>query len=71
LNIFRLPLNAVVVAGTYATDVPPTYQVYMIVSACFMGAAVLHFTMIFPSSVGATDGGARRRKLEYSIQYIL
>ena len=32
LNIFRLPLNTVVVAGTYATDVLPTYQVYMIVS---------------------------------------
>jgi MFS family permease len=62
LNIFRLPLNAVVVAGTYATDVLPTYQVYMIVSACFMGAAVLQFTMIFPSSVGATDGGSKAKK---------
>ena len=47
LNIFRLPLNTVVVAGTYATDVLPTYQVYMIVSACFMGAAILQATMIF------------------------
>jgi len=47
LNIFRLPLNAVVVAGTYATDVLPTYQVYIIVSACFMGAAILQATMIF------------------------
>lgn len=47
LNIFRLPLNAVVVAGTYATDVYPVYQVYMIVSACFMAAALLQATLIF------------------------
>lgn len=49
LNIFRLPLNAIVVAGTYATDVLPTYQVYMVVSACFMGAALLQATLIFDS----------------------
>jgi MFS family permease len=62
LNIFRLPLNAVVVAGTYATDVLPTYQVYMIVSGCFMGAAVLQATMIFGSSdegVGVSGGGGK------------
>ena len=47
LNIFRLPLNAVVVAGTHATDILPTYQVYMMVSVCFMAAAVLQATMIF------------------------
>ncbi len=46
LNIFRLPLNAVVVAGTFATDVLPTYQVYWIVSGCFMAAAVLQSTLI-------------------------
>jgi MFS family permease len=50
LNIFRLPLNAIVVAGTYATDVLPTYQVYMIVSACFMAAALLQATLIFGTS---------------------
>ncbi len=46
LNIFRLPLNAVVVAGTYATDILPTYQVYIIVSACFFAASLLQATMI-------------------------
>jgi len=49
LNIFRLPLNAVVVAGTHATDVLPTSTVYWIVSACFMGAALLQSTLIFSS----------------------
>jgi len=46
LNIFRLPLNAVVVAGTYATDILPAYQVFMIVSGCFMMAALIQSTMI-------------------------
>jgi hypothetical protein len=58
LNIFRLPLNAVVVAGTYATDILPTYQVYMIVSACFMAAAVLQATMIF----GVDGAGSKKKK---------
>lgn len=49
LNIFRLPLNIVVVAGTYATDILPTDQVFMLVSACFMIAALCQATMIsFP-----------------------
>merc|ERR1719384_1405273 len=51
LNIFRLPLNAVVVAGTHATDVLPTYQVYILVSGCFMAAAVLQATMIWGKKV--------------------
>jgi len=46
LNIFRLPLNAVVVAGTYATDHLPAHQVFAIISVCFMIAAVLQATMI-------------------------
>mmetsp|Transcript_2281 Transcript_2281/g.2735 ORF Transcript_2281/g.2735 Transcript_2281/m.2735 type:complete len:479 (+) Transcript_2281:297-1733(+) len=46
LNIFRLPLNAVVVAGTYATDVMPASQVFMLVSGCFFAAALIQSTMI-------------------------
>jgi hypothetical protein len=55
LNIFRLPLNAIVVAGTYATDVFPVYQVYMIVSACFMAAALLQATLIFGDSTNISN----------------
>mmetsp|Transcript_16921 Transcript_16921/g.32042 ORF Transcript_16921/g.32042 Transcript_16921/m.32042 type:complete len:492 (-) Transcript_16921:28-1503(-) len=57
LNIFRLPLNVIVVAGTYATDVLPVYQVYMIVSACFMAAALLQATLIFgaPTTSGSQN----------------
>ena len=46
LNIFRLPLNIVVVSGTYATDFLPTEQVFMLVSACFLIAAICQATMI-------------------------
>lgn len=45
MNIFRLPLNAVVVAGTHATDVMDHYKVYGIVSGLFLIAAVLQATL--------------------------
>lgn len=44
LNIFRLPLNAVVVSGTYATDVLEAPLVYKLVSGCFLAAALLQST---------------------------
>ena len=46
LNIFRLPLNVVVVAGTHATDVFPPHEVFMLVSLCFMAAAIIQFSMV-------------------------
>jgi len=46
MNIFRLPLNAVVVSGTYATDVFEHYKVYGIVSGLFLIAAALQATLI-------------------------
>jgi len=47
MNIFRLPLNAVVVAGTHATDVLPHYQVYGAVSCLFVIAAILQASLAF------------------------
>jgi hypothetical protein len=47
LNIFRLPLNAVVVSGTYATDVMEPASVFKLVSMCFFGAGALQMTMMF------------------------
>lgn len=55
MNIFRLPLNAVVVAGTHATDVLPYSQVYMIVSGSFMLAAIIQSTMIFGGQQAVTS----------------
>mmetsp|Transcript_23348 Transcript_23348/g.48501 ORF Transcript_23348/g.48501 Transcript_23348/m.48501 type:complete len:493 (-) Transcript_23348:60-1538(-) len=46
LNIFRLPLNAIVVSGTYATNVLETHVVFQMVCGCFLAAAVLQVTMI-------------------------
>lgn len=45
LNIFRLPLNAVVVTGTYATDVMEHYKVYGFVSGLFLIAALVQLTL--------------------------
>ena len=50
LNIFRLPLNAVVVSGTYASDVLEAPLVFKLVSGCFLGAAALQFSMVLQSS---------------------
>ena len=46
LNIFRLPLNAVVVGGTYASDIMEPANVFILVSGSFMAAALLQFTMV-------------------------
>lgn len=54
LNIFRLPLNAIVVAGTYATDVLEPAHVFIFVSGLFMTAAVLLSTMIISIPHSAT-----------------
>lgn len=46
LNIFRLPLNAIVVSGTYATDHLEPSVVFTAVSGCFLAASLLQATMI-------------------------
>lgn len=51
MNIFRLPLNAVVVTGTHATDVLPHYQVYGAVSSLFIIAAILQASLAFGGQV--------------------
>lgn len=49
LNIFRLPLNVVVVSGTYATDVLEASLVFKLVSGCFLSAALLQSTFLLQS----------------------
>jgi hypothetical protein len=46
LNIFRLPLNTIVVLGTYATDVMDPEIVFGLVSSCFFLASLLQASMI-------------------------
>jgi MFS family permease len=46
MNIFRLPLNAVVVLGTYATDILPNWQVFSLVGGCLLCATLLQASMV-------------------------
>jgi len=55
LNIFRLPLNAIVVGGTYATEVLEPSVVYKLASGCYLLAAILQCSMMFPSSTATTE----------------
>lgn len=54
LNIFRLPLNAIVVSGTYATDYLEASLVYKLISGCFFMAAILQATLMIPTRPMAT-----------------
>lgn len=47
LNIFRLPLNTVVVTGTYATNVLDADVVFKLVSVCFFAASLIQMTMMY------------------------
>ena len=47
LNIFRLPLNAIVVSGTHATDVMEPASVFKLVSGAFFAASMLQATLLF------------------------
>lgn len=49
LNIFRLPLNIVVVLGTQATEIYDASVVFQMVSVTFLCAALLQATMISSS----------------------
>lgn len=60
LNIFRLPLNTVVVAGTFATDIMEPARVYMLVSACFFMAAMIQASMI-PSAKAAASSETKKK----------
>jgi hypothetical protein len=58
LNIFRLPLNAVVVSGTYAADVMEVSFVFKLISGSFFAAAVLQLSLMFqpaPASKNKND----------------
>jgi len=54
LNIFRLPLNVVVVSGTHATDVLDASTVFQLVSGCFLAAALLQSTFLIGVSTATS-----------------
>ena len=51
LNIFRLPLNFIVVAGTFATDYMERSTVFFLVSGCLLLASLLQSSMISSTAV--------------------
>lgn len=55
LNIFRLPLNAVVVAGTHATDVLDTNVCFQLVSGLFLSAALLQGSFLMGKSAATNS----------------
>ena len=61
LNIFRLPLNAFVVSGTYATDVLETSVVFSLVSGCFLAAALLQSTFLMGGSSTSTTTSSKKK----------
>jgi MFS transporter, MFS domain-containing protein family, molybdate-anion transporter len=64
LNIFRLPLNAIVVAGTYATDHYSRSTVFTLVSSCFFAASLLQATMIITTGKSISLSVDRSKKTD-------
>jgi len=61
LNIFRLPLNAVVVAGTHATDHLDPNICFQLVSGLFLAAALLQGTFLFGESSTSTTNSSKKK----------
>jgi len=61
LNIFRLPLNAVVVAGTHATDVLDANICFQLVSGLFFAAALLQGTFLIGGSSSSATTSSKKK----------
>ena len=61
LNIFRLPLNAIVVSGTYATDYLEAALVYKLISVCLLLSALLQATMMLPTRTDGKESSAKKK----------
>lgn len=61
LNIFRLPLNAVVVAGTHATDVLDANVCFQLVSALFFAAALLQGSFLIAGSSTSVTTSSKKK----------
>ncbi|KAG5186125.1 hypothetical protein JKP88DRAFT_269617 [Tribonema minus] len=57
MNIFRLPLNVLVVVGTRVTDVAPPRTVFAVIALWFGAAAVLQLRLWAMAAAGAGAGG--------------
>ena len=62
LNIFRLPLNAIVVSGTFATDYLPAYQVFAMISVCFMAASFIQLSLANNPAITTTSPTKKKKE---------
>ena len=61
LNIFRLPLNAIGVSGTYATDHLEPSLVFKLVSGCFFFASIIQATLIPQAATAPSVAGTSKK----------
>lgn len=64
MNIFRLPLNVLVVVGTRVTDIAAPETVFVVIASWFLTSAVLQLRLSAYASTAAAaeDGDGERRK---------
>lgn len=66
MNIFRLPLNVLVVVGTRVTDIAEPETVFMVIASWFLTSAVLQLRLSVyanEAAAAASSGvGGERRK---------
>lgn len=68
MNIFRLPLNVLVVVGTRVTDIAEPETVFMVIASWFLTSAVLQLRLsayanaaAAGAAVGSGVDGERRK----------
>ncbi|CAM9531165.1 unnamed protein product [Scytosiphon promiscuus] len=63
MNIFRLPLNVLVVVGTRVTDIAQPETVFLMIASWFITSAVLQLRLsAYASAAPPTEGGERTKK---------
>lgn len=58
MNIFRLPLNVLVVVGTRVTDLAEPETVFIVIASWFLASALLQFRL----SASAQEAGVGREE---------
>lgn len=67
MNIFRLPLNVLVVVGTRATEIAKPETVFIVIASWFLTSAVLQlrlsaYTSAAAAATAGEDGERRKAK---------
>ncbi|CAN0517327.1 unnamed protein product [Ectocarpus sp. 12 AP-2014] len=62
MNIFRLPLNVLVVVGTRVTEMAEPETVFLVIASWFLTSAVLQLRLSACAAVPAAAGGDEERR---------